>query len=120
MWAIVAAGEDPGGVEFKYQAQDGHSALDKLRAFQNEGGAFRWQDAFPDDNFASTVQAVVALELKTLPFAWMDVGGTSAEAQAGPPTALPETGASAWISILALLGSGVALTGVGLALRKRS
>ena len=65
------------------------SALDKLRALQNENGAFRWQEAMPDDNFASTVQAVIALELKTLPLATIDVGEAQADAPeaATPPSA---------------------------------
>lgn len=121
MWAIKAAGQDPAGAAWKYQGQDGHSALDRMRAFQNESGAFRWQDGLPDDNFASTVQAAIALELETLPFAWMDVGPASAEAPAGTaPTTLPETGANLWLPALTLLGSGVVLSSIGVALRKRS
>jgi hypothetical protein len=122
MWAIQAAGQDPAGNDWKYEGKDGFSPLDKLSAFQNDSGAFRWQDAFPDDNFMSTVQAVIALELKTLPFAWMDVGdvGTSSvEAPAGEPEALPETGANLWIAAVALLGSGATLAGIGKRLRKR-
>ena len=96
MWAIKAAGQDPAGVDWKFQGQDGRSALDRMRAFQNASGAFRWQDAVPADNLASTVQALVALGLKTLPFATMDVGApaTSAPAQ---PQILPETGADLWL-----------------------
>lgn len=123
MWAILAAGQDPAGAAWKYEGQDGYSALDKLRAFQNDGGAFRWQDAFPDDNFMSTVQAVIAQELKTLPFAWMDVGDvgiTAIEEPAGEPETLPETGANLWIVAITLLSSGAALAGIGARLRKRS
>jgi LPXTG-motif cell wall-anchored protein len=117
IWAILAAGQDPAGVDWKYLGQDGHSAMDCLRAFQNDSGAFRWQDAVPGDNLMSTVQAVVALETKTLPFATMDVGEAAPEAAA--PETLPETGAGLWTLIAALLGGGAALTGAGLALRKR-
>ena len=125
MWAVKAAGQDPAGSNWKVGGKDGTSALDKLRAFQNESGAFRWQDAFPDDNFLATVQAVIAMELETLPFAAMDVGdvGTTAiETPVGEPETLPETGANLWIGAIALLGSGAALTGAGtfLCLRKRS
>jgi hypothetical protein len=146
MWALLAAGEDPAGVDWKFQGQDGHSALDRLRAFQNESGAFRWQDAMPsdevsDDNFASTVQAVVALEMKTLPFATMNVGPVAAAVAvaasvedkadeempaAGEPEVLPETGANLadglypWMQVFALLGGGVALVGAGLLLRRRA
>jgi hypothetical protein len=119
MWAIVAAGQDPAGVDWKYQEQDGHSVMDKLRAFQNEGGAFRWQDAVAADNFLSTVQAAAAIEFKTLPFAWMDVGDMATETEVGEPTVLPETGAGVWMAVVALLGSGAALAGAGVALRKR-
>jgi hypothetical protein len=121
MWAIEAAGQDPAGAAWKYQGQDGHSALDRLRAFQNANGAFRWQDGVPDDNFVSTVQAVIALELKTPPFAWMDVGPASAEVEAATtPTTLPETGANVWLPVLTLLASGVVLASIGVALRRRS
>jgi hypothetical protein len=116
MWAIKAAGQDPAGVDWKYQGQDGHSALDRMRAFQNASGAFRWQDAVPADNMASTVQALVALGLKTLPFATMDVG---APVPAQPQT-LPETGADLWLPAPALLGAGAALVGIGLGLRRAS
>ena len=112
MWAIQAAGQDPAGNAWKYEGQDGLSALDKIRAFQNDSGAFRWQDAFADDNFMSTVQALVALELKTVPFAWMDVGDVRIMA-VSQPTTLPETGADLWWSVIALLGSGAALAGIG-------
>jgi hypothetical protein len=120
MWAITAAGEDPAGDAWKYQGQDGASPLDRLRAFQNESGAFRWQDAVPADNMLATVQAPIALELKTVPYAYMDVGeaastapGTETEVAA----ALPETGGSAWHAALALLAVGVALFGVGKAVK---
>ncbi len=119
MWAIKAAGQDPAGVDWKYQGQDSHSALDRMRAFQNASGAFRWQDAVPADNLASTVQALVALGLKTLPFATMDVGTPSTPAPAQPQT-LPETGADLWLLVMALLSTGIALVGVGLILRRAS
>jgi hypothetical protein len=130
MWAIAAAGQDPAGDAWKYQGQDGKSPLDRLRAFQNEDGAFRWQDAVPDDNMLSTVQAPVALELKTLPFAYMDIGPATAatatdetaatEATAAPQTTLPETGANLWAAPIALLAGGTLLIGIGKALRGRA
>ncbi|HHK60216.1 MAG TPA: hypothetical protein ENJ73_00635 [Desulfobacterales bacterium] len=118
MWAIKAAGQDPAGVDWKYNHQDGHSPLDRLRAFQNDSGAFRWKDSMSDDNLLSTVQALIALELKTLPFATMDVGEPKAESE-GTPVILPVTGADLWAQTVIMLGSGLALTGVGIALRKR-
>jgi hypothetical protein len=125
MWAIKATGQDPAGNDWKVEGQDGTSTLDKLRAFQNESGAYRWQDAFADDNFLATVQAVIAAELETLPFATMDVGDvgiTAIKAPVGEPVTLPETGANLWMGAIALLASGAALTGAGalLRLRKRS
>ena len=130
MWALKAVGEDPAGVDWKVQGRDGFSPLDRLRALQNANGAFRWQDAIPDDNFAATVQAVVALELKTLPLATMNVGEapapapaagepTAAPPVAGEPDVLPETGANLWLQAFALLAGGAALAGAGLLLRRR-
>jgi hypothetical protein len=119
MWAIQAAAQDPAGNAWKYEGQDGYSALDKIRAFQNESGAFRWQDAFVDDNFMATLQALIALELKTLPFAWMDVGDVGTTAISAPVT-LPETGANLWLAVVTLMGSGAALVGIGRRLGKRS
>jgi hypothetical protein len=119
MWAILAAGEDPAGVDWKYQGLDGLSALDILRAFQNENGAFRWQASMPDDNFASTVQATIAVELKTLPFASIDVGPARAPATGAPET-LPETGATRWSLPLTVSIAGAALLGMGLLLRRQA
>jgi len=126
MWAIVAVGQDPAGVDWKYFGQDGTSAFDRLRAFQNASGAFRWQDAAgtssaPGDNFASTVQAIIALQMKTLPFASMDVGEAAEDAAEAPaPATLPETGANLWMAAMILLGSGTALAGLGLQLGYRN
>jgi hypothetical protein len=128
MWAILATGQDPAGTDWKYQGQDGHSALDRMRAFQNEDGAFRWQDAMPDDNFASTVQAAIALEMNTLPFAFLNAGEAAVPAVAAAPATpetLPVTGAAPWLplepSIVAgaLLSSGLSLAGIGLYLRRK-
>jgi hypothetical protein len=114
MWAIAAAGEDPAGDAWKYQGQDGASPLDRLRDFQNESGAYRWQDAVAGDNMLATVQAPIALELKTLPYAYMDVGELTATQV---ETALPETGGSAWQATVALLAIGLVLFGVGKTLK---
>jgi hypothetical protein len=130
IWALLAAGEDPAGTGWKAQGQDGRSALDRLRAFQNESGAFRWQDPAaageaPEDNFAATVQAAVAVEMKTLPLATMGVGEAEAAAPAatapaaGAPEVLPETGANLWMQVFVLMAVGFVLTGAGLLLRQR-
>ena len=121
MWAIAAAGEDPAGDAWKYQGQDGASPLDRLRAFQNESGAFRWQDAVAGDNMLATVQAPIALALRTLPYAFMEVGETTETTT--PETAgevaatLPETGGMAWSASLALLAVGLVLLGLGKAVK---
>jgi hypothetical protein len=114
MWALVATGEDPAGNAWKIQGQDGTSPLDRLRAFQNESGAFRWQDAIAGDNMMSTLQAPIALELKTLPYASMDVGEA---ATTEVETALPVTGGTSWTASMALLAVGLVLMGVGKALK---
>lgn len=133
-WALWAASEDPAGVNWKRFGQDGTSTYDRLKAFQNASGAFRWQDAVSGDNWMSTVQAMIALEMKTLPFARIDVGeaampvasdsasaaGSGNAVDVPPPETLPQTGAASWLSVIALLGSGAMLTGVGLKLRKKS
>jgi len=127
-WALWAAGEDPAGFNWKRFGQDGTSAYDRLKAFQNPSGAFRWQDAMPDDNWLSTVQAMIALEMKTLPFARVDAGeavaattaATATPATAPPPELLPETGAMSWPAIVALLGLGVLLSSMGLKLRRKA
>ena len=138
MWAIIAVGQDPSGATWKYMYQDGTSVYDRIVAFQNDSGAFRWQDAMPDDNFLSTVQALIALEKKTLPFAKFDVdqpvkptptpepadetttGATEPTTEKAEPELLPVSGASLWLYAVMLLGSGAALTSIGLKLRKRS
>ena len=116
MWAVLAAGQDPAGDGWKYEGQDGASALDRMRAFQNESGAYRWQDAMPDDNLMSTVQAAVAAELKTLPFATFDAGEVAAVPIAAP---LPVTGGNLWVGAIALVVAGALLIGAGAFLRRR-
>jgi hypothetical protein len=138
MWAVIAVGQDPSGADWKYFGQDGTSIYDRIVAFQNDSGAFRWQDATPDDNFLSTVQALIALERKSLPFAKFDVdqpvkptptpepvaettaGTTEPTTEGEEPEFLPVSGASLWLYAAALLGSGAALTSIGFKLRKRS
>jgi hypothetical protein len=117
IWAIKAVGQDPAGDDWKYEGQDGLSPVDRMQGFRNESGAYRWQDAMPDDNFLSTVQAMIAAEIKTLPFATMAVG--EAVPVAVEPVAMPETGGSVWLVVAMLIASGVALTGIGVGLRQR-
>jgi hypothetical protein len=138
MWAIIAAGQDPSGTDWKYFSQDGTSVYDRIVSFQNASGAFRWQDAMPDDNFLSSVQALIALEHKTLPFARFDVdqpvkptptpapadetttAATESTTDGEEPELLPVSGADMWLYAITLLGSGATLTSIGLKLRKRS
>lgn len=123
-WALWAAGEDPAGFNWKRFGQDGTSAYDRLKAFQNPSGAFRWQDATPDDNWLSTVQGMIALEMKTLPFARIDVGeasvATTTPTAAPVPELLPETGGPAWAAAVALMGLGVLLSGAGFKMRRKA
>ncbi|TEU11477.1 MAG: LPXTG cell wall anchor domain-containing protein, partial [Anaerolineales bacterium] len=66
------------------------------------------------------VQAASALDFAPRPFAGRAAGAAAGEPGGGAPTTLPETGVNAWLPILVLLGSGAALTGIGLTLRKRA
>lgn len=75
--AIIAAGQDP------TSADDWSNAFRGLRAFQNVGGGFRYQDAEPADNLLATVQAMPALAGIALP-----VGIACDEAAAAPGTAV--------------------------------
>lgn len=60
--ALLAAGEN-----LDDWAKDGNTPVDRLVEFQNESGAFRYQDAMPDDNAFATYQAVPAVAGETLP-----------------------------------------------------
>jgi hypothetical protein len=138
MWAIIAAGQDPAGTDWKVFTQDGTSVYDRIVSFQNASGAFRWQDAMPDDNFLSSVQALIALEQKTLPFARFDAdqpvkptptpapatetttGTTESTIGGEEPAFLPVSGANLWLYAATLLASGATLAGLGLKLRKRT
>jgi len=109
--ALIAAGQDPMAAD--WTTAEGHTPLEALEALQNESGAFRWQDAVPDDNLLATVQALPAIAGKAFPWATMDVG-----APAAPPT-VPETGGAGIAPVLPLILSGLALVGGGYALRRR-
>ena len=68
----------------------------------------------PDDNLLATVQALPALAGKPFPLATMHVG----DAEASPGT-LPDTGGAVPSPAMALIASGLALAGGGLAYRRR-
>ncbi len=117
--ALVATGNDPSSQDWAVGAATPATAL---LALQLESGAFAWQAALPDDNFLATVQAVPALEGK----AFLDVAGSMRVGEVAAPAELPATGGvvSEWtyqspLWELALAIAGLALTGAGLALRRR-
>jgi hypothetical protein len=111
--AIIAAGQDPSGAG--WTTAGGNTPVSALEALQNESGAFAWQAAVPDDNLLATVQALPALAGKAFPFATMPVG----EAAAAAPATMPETGGVMLDLALPLVLSGLALLGIGSALRRR-
>jgi hypothetical protein len=78
---LVAVGQDPAGAGWARGVQTPAQAL---AAFQNPGGAFRYQAALPDDNAGATYQAVPALLHRPLPLQ----GGLS------PAPGMPTTGAA--------------------------
>ncbi|MEA2515858.1 MAG: hypothetical protein QOJ59_5347 [Thermomicrobiales bacterium] len=58
--ALIAAGENP-------KATQWGDAVSGLLAFQNESGAFRRTDGLREDDFTSTISALVALAGAYLP-----------------------------------------------------
>jgi LPXTG-motif cell wall-anchored protein len=78
--AIVASGDS-----LNNWAKGGKTPLDRLLAFQNPSGAFRFQDTPPDDNAGATYQAVPAVKATTFPLRAL-ASGTNA------PHQLPNTG----------------------------
>jgi prenyltransferase beta subunit len=116
--ALIAAGQDPSGGE--WTTSGGQTPLMALEGFQNESGAFAWQEAVPEDNLLATVQALPALMGKTLPFATMDAGPAPSGEQPAPmPVTMPETGGTVVLPALSLMLVGLALLGGGHALRGR-
>ena len=128
--ALIAAGEDPAG----WEGSSGVGPVETLEAFQNEGGAFAWQAAMPDDNLLATVQAIPALAGKAFPLATTDAGQPAAaaatptpaptsapEATASEPapSTIPETGGAGLEPALLLSLAGLGLAAAGYALRRR-
>jgi prenyltransferase beta subunit len=58
--AIIAVGQDPSSNDWK-------NASGALAAFQNDSGAFRYNDDQPDDNLFATLQAIPAVAGVPLP-----------------------------------------------------
>ena len=123
--AFLAAGEN-----LANWTKDGKTPTDRLLAFQNPSGAFRYQDAQPEDNAFATYQAVPAVVGKTLPLEPIMIALPAPEASPVPsaspapstppadgPVSLPNTGADNLIPVLALV-AGMLLLG-GLVLNRR-
>lgn len=81
--ALLAAGEDLAKI-----SKAGKTPRERLVAFQNPSGAFRYQDTPPDDNAAATYQAIAALAGKTFPLTALPAPAPAPTAAAGA-TATP-------------------------------
>lgn len=106
---LLAAGED-----LKNYTKAGKTPVDRLLQFQNDSGAFRYQDATPDDNQLATYQAIPALLQQTLPLKAMST--------ASSPSALPSTGSAnrtAMLIVLSMLAIGM-IAGGALVVRRRA
>lgn len=132
--AILAAGES-----LANWARNGTTPLDRLLAFQNPSGAFRYQDATPEDNQLATYQAVPAVAGKTFPLEPILIALPAAPTVATPtatpaaalppaptptpvaggPAQLPDTGTPA-APMIALLAAALVVLALGLGLRRRS
>lgn len=85
--ALLATGED-----LQNWSRNGKTPADRLLAFQNKSGAFRFQDTQPDDNAGATYQAVPALLGQTYPYVGMahpGVTGPIVAPQSPTPHATP-------------------------------
>jgi LPXTG-motif cell wall-anchored protein len=81
--ALIAAGENLAS----WTKEDGKTPAQRLLAFQNQSGAFRYQDKQPEDNAAATYQAIPAVLGKTLPLEGIAIA--LPEQPAGSPVASP-------------------------------
>ena len=163
--ALIAAGEN-----LANWTKEGKTPTQRLLAFQNQSGAFRYHDKQTEDNAAATYQAIPAVLGKTLPLEGiaialpeqpsgspvaspsgapvplpsaspMPMPVPSGSAQpipstpavpmpsvpappmpstpaGGVPVSLPNTGASEWMPVFALLGAWLLLTGVVVSRRR--
>ncbi|MCS6886827.1 prenyltransferase/squalene oxidase repeat-containing protein [Chloroflexus sp.] len=113
--AIIALGEDPSGAAWK---QGDATPLSALAAFQNSSGAFRYQNAMPDDNALATYQAIPALAGRALPVVTTSI--PAAQSLIAPATALPRTAGEAQPVAPLLALAGLLLIVVGKALQRRA
>jgi LPXTG-motif cell wall-anchored protein len=124
--AILASGQSPND-----WAKNGKTPLDRLLAFQNPSGAFRFQDAQPADNQLATYQAIPAVMGKSYPLKVMTAaqpavstqnvapGATATSPTGGTaPTRLPSTGQQP-APLLAVLVFGLVVMAAGLLVRQR-
>jgi LPXTG-motif cell wall-anchored protein len=140
--ALIAAGENPDN-----WAREGKTPAQRLAAFQNASGAFRFQDSQPDDNALATYQAVPALLGKTLPLEGIAIAlpeqpsgspvpapsaspaplpsaspaplpNPSTPPSGGTPVRLPDTGIIDWTPAAALLGALLLLSGGAITRRR--
>jgi prenyltransferase beta subunit len=107
--ALIAAGED-----IDAWTQNGRTPLERLAAFQNDSGAFRYSDAQPEDNAFATYQAVPALVKQTLPLEPIAVAQTT---PANNTAGLPGTGVEDLLAVYIMLAA--VLLGIGSFLRRR-
>lgn len=121
--AILASGDT-----LNNWVREGRTPLDRLLAFQNESGAFRFQEAQAEDNQLATYQAVPAVEGETLPLEGLLIAQPAqATTTAGPgatttatitstatiTTTTPLTGALPITSTAAITSTGVPTATVG-------
>jgi hypothetical protein len=111
--ALAALGEDPESADW---SPSGASPIEALVSLQNDGGAFRYQEAQADDNALATYGALLGLAGEALPVRTASVAG--AQAAVAPAATLPATGAGDAPALPALLVTALALVMAGLATRR--
>ncbi|MBA3946418.1 MAG: terpene cyclase/mutase family protein [Herpetosiphonaceae bacterium] len=132
---LLAAGED-----LQNWARNGKTPIDRLLAFQNKSGAFRFQDTQPADNAGATYQAVPALLTQTYPYVGIAHPGVTGPVvatpspaphatptrtpkpptPAGAPAQLPNTGADDTRWLLLVVASALLMSGWSSTRRRHS
>lgn len=115
--ALSAVGQRPDAATWQ---QSGASPLALLTSLQNPSGAFRYQEALPDDNPLATYQAVPALFGQALPVRSTTIAGAQALVAPGAVAAptLPNTSAAAAAPVAGLVVVALALMFAGELLRR--